>query len=83
MARVGLAIVFVFFGGLKFSSHSMYVRIFAQIGFGQWFRYVTGVIEIAGAVAFWLLHRNGFAALVPGALLVATAYIGRADMARG
>ena len=28
----------------------MWLRIFDQIGFGQWFRYFTGVVEIAGAL---------------------------------
>ena len=28
----------------------MWVRLFAQIGFGQWFRYFTGAMQIAGAL---------------------------------
>lgn len=103
LARVALAIIFAFFGALKFLPHSMYVRIFAQIGFGEWFRYFTGVVEIgsaglllirgmvlvgalllcctmAGAVSFWLLYRNVIAAVVPGVLLIATAYVGLVSM---
>ena len=36
------------------------VQLFDQIGFGQWFRYVTAIVEIIGAAA---LIYPGFAAL--------------------
>ena len=26
------------------------MRFFSQVGLGQWFRYVTGIVEMAGAV---------------------------------
>src|SRR5580704_1650092 len=48
--RVALAIVFVAVGALKFAAHSVYVRIFEEIGLGQWFRYLTGVMEVGGGV---------------------------------
>jgi uncharacterized membrane protein YphA (DoxX/SURF4 family) len=50
--RIFLAAAFLFFGLLKFreGDGSLYVRIFELIGFGQWFRYFTGVVEVAGAV---------------------------------
>lgn len=44
LPRVALAIIFSLVGALKFSEHSVYVRIFESIGLGQWFRYLTGVI---------------------------------------
>ena len=105
LPRVALAIVFVLFGALKFAAHSMYVRIFDEIGLGQWFRYFTGVTEIggavlllipgaafvgfillgctmAGAVSFWIFNHNAFAALIPGALLLAIIGFGRAEVVR-
>ena len=48
--RAALAIVFVAVGALKFAAHSVYVRIFDEIGLGQWFRYLTGVMEVGGGV---------------------------------
>ena len=52
MFRAAIALVFVLEGTEKFSSdpHSSWVRLFQQIGVGQWFRYVTGVVEVLGAV---------------------------------
>jgi putative oxidoreductase len=50
--RGGIAVLFVFFGAQKFSSDagSEWVKIFQQIGFGQWFRYFTGVVEVVGGL---------------------------------
>jgi uncharacterized membrane protein YphA (DoxX/SURF4 family) len=50
LLRVAIALAFLSFGSQKFASTGMWVSIFAQIGFGQWFRYATGAIQIAGAV---------------------------------
>ena len=47
--RVCLALVFVAAGLDKFLG-PMWVRVFTDIGFGQWFRYFTGVVELLGGV---------------------------------
>lgn len=63
-------LAFVAFGYDKFdaSPRGEWVPLFAKIGFGQWFRYATGVIEIAGGVLF-LFPRTCLAGAV---LLVCT-----------
>jgi uncharacterized membrane protein len=66
--RVLLAVVFLFEGIDKFSERRLWVRIFEQIGFGQWFRYFTAVVEVAGALML-LIPR---ATLVGVGLLVCT-----------
>ena len=48
--RVALAVVFVSIGRDKFDAHSMWPALFARIGFGQWFRYVTGTLQISAAL---------------------------------
>ena len=48
--RVALAGVFLMIGRSKFSSQSVYVDIFRQIGFGVWFRYLTGAMQITGSI---------------------------------
>ena len=58
--RVFLALVFVAAGLDKFLG-AMWVRVFNDIGFGQWFRYVTGIVEVLG----------GCLLLVPRATVVA------------
>ena len=66
--RLLLAALFLFEGIDKFSERRLWVRIFEQIGIGQWFRYVTGVVEVAGAVLL-LIPR---ATLIAVGLLVCT-----------
>lgn len=48
----GLAVLAYFgAGAAKLAGVPMMVDVFNRVGFGQWFRYLTGVLEIGGAVA--------------------------------
>jgi uncharacterized membrane protein YphA (DoxX/SURF4 family) len=58
--QVLLAAVFLAAAGAKLASVPMLVQVFDQIGVGQWFRFVTAIVEIAGAIALLV---PGFAAL--------------------
>ena len=48
--KVILALAFLVFGSFKLSGAPMMVHEFDVIGLGQWFRYFTGGIEVAGAL---------------------------------
>ena len=48
--QILLALVFAAAGGSKLAAVSAMVDMFAAIGAGQWFRVVTGSIEVTGAV---------------------------------
>jgi putative oxidoreductase len=50
LLRAGVALLFISVGSNKFAAHSPWIQIFAQLGFGQWFRYFTGVLQIGGGV---------------------------------
>jgi putative oxidoreductase len=39
------------------------VEMFANIGIGQWFRYVVGALEVAGAAGVLVPRVSGLAAL--------------------
>jgi putative oxidoreductase len=58
-----LAAAFAAAGGAKLASAQPMVAAFDMIGFGQWFRYLTGLIEITGAAALLVPAFAGFAAL--------------------
>ena len=45
------------------------VQLFAAIGIGQWFRYLTGALEIAGAVGLFVPALAPFAALLLAAVM--------------
>ena len=63
--RLGAAAIFVGVGVTKFESHSMWVRMFADIGFGVWFRYFTGSIQVLGGLLL-LMRRTAAAGAVLG-----------------
>ena len=46
-----VAAAFFAAGTAKLAGADYMVELFNEIGVGQWFRYVTGVVEVAGALA--------------------------------
>lgn len=48
------ALAFLVAGGSKLASAPTMVEMFAKIGAGQWFRYLTGGLEVFGAVALFV-----------------------------
>jgi putative oxidoreductase len=46
-----VATMFFAVGAAKLAGADYMVELFNDIGLGQWFRYVTGVVEVIGAVA--------------------------------
>ena len=79
LLRILVAVLFVLFGLGKFNGdpRGEWFRIFARIGFGQWFRLATGWIELIGGLMF-LLPGTARLAAVPLAATMIGAMI--ADM---
>ena len=48
--RILVAALFLFAAYAKLSGQKMMVEEFGTVGLGQWFRYFTGVMQIAGGV---------------------------------
>ena len=70
--RILAAVVFLAAGSAKLAGVPMMVGIFDQIGIGQWFRVVTGLVEVAGAIAIIVPASAAFG----GLLLAATMFFG-------
>lgn len=49
-----LSLAFAAAGFAKLTGAEMMVATFDAIGWGQWFRYVTGGIEVGSAVLLWV-----------------------------
>jgi putative oxidoreductase len=59
-----LALMFAMAAGFaKVGGDAAMVEMFATIGVGQWFRYLVGALEIAGALGVLVLRLSGLAAL--------------------
>ena len=52
--RIFLTLVFVGAGGAKLAGVDMMVAVYETLGVGQWFRYVTGIVEVGSALLLWL-----------------------------
>lgn len=71
LLQVLAGLAFLAAGSTKLAGAEMHVETFDDIGIGQWFRYLTGILEVVGALlvffprtAFW------------GALLLSCVMIG-------
>lgn len=61
-----LAAAFVAAGSAKLAGVPYMVELFNQIGVGQWFRVVTGIVEVTGAIAL----------VFPGLASIGAAWLG-------
>src|SRR6266508_2383138 len=66
-----LALVFVNASWAKLMGTPDFVALFTAVGVGQWFRYVTGILELTGAVLILLPKTRRI-----GAALLATVMLG-------
>ena len=62
--QIVLAATFLFAGGSKLIGAPAMVALFNAIGWGQWFRYLTGAIEISAAVALLIPSASVFGAIL-------------------
>ena len=64
VTQIALAAMFLLAGATKLVGAPAMVNLFAAIGLGQWFRYVTGAIEISAAVALLIPSAAPFGAIL-------------------
>ncbi len=50
LTQIALAGMLILAGGLKLAGVPVMVALFDAIGIGQWFRYLTGALEVAGSI---------------------------------
>jgi putative oxidoreductase len=66
-----VAVVFLFAGAAKLAGAAQAVQMYDAIGWGQWFRYLTGAIEVGSAILLLVPPL-----VVLGALLLACTMVG-------
>jgi putative oxidoreductase len=69
--QIAAAAMFLMVGYLKLSGSEQMVGLYQAIGIGQWFRYLTGSLEVAGAILLLIPRTSGL-----GALLLASVMVG-------
>jgi uncharacterized membrane protein YphA (DoxX/SURF4 family) len=78
--------MFLLAGSLKLSGNPMMVQLFDAIGVGQWFRYLTGAIEVVGAVmllvpSFAVYGAAALAVTMVGAIITHLVIVGGSPVA--
>jgi putative oxidoreductase len=64
VVQVLMALMFVFASAIpKLVGERTAVESFTEIGAGQWFRYLVGVLELAGGIGLLIPRLSGLAAL--------------------
>jgi putative oxidoreductase len=64
VGQIALAAMFLFSGGSKLVGSPAMVALFDAIGWGQWFRYLTGAIEMSAAIALLIPSVSVFGAML-------------------
>ena len=62
--QIAAAGMFLNVGFLKLSGNPQLVSLFQAIGLGQWFRFLTGSLEVAGAILLLIPRASGLGALM-------------------
>ena len=70
IAELALGMLFVVAGVVKLSGMPLMVELFASLGFGQWLRYVTALVELAGGALLIAGHLEYLAAMALAAIMV-------------
>ena len=73
--RILAAATFFIAGGAKLAGVPAMVGIFESIGIGQWFRIVTGIVEICGSIAILLPATAAFGGLLLAVTMLTAALV--------
>jgi putative oxidoreductase len=64
--RISAGLLFLAVGLAKFQSRSIWVQLFADIGLGDWFRYLTGTLQCIAGLLLLVPRTTTFGAALAG-----------------
>ena len=64
LVKILLSLAFLSAGAFKIIGAEQMVGMYEMIGWGQWFRYLTGLIEVIAVVLIWLPNKQVFGAVL-------------------
>ena len=65
-----VALTFLGAGAAKLAGAAVMVDLFAKVGLGQWFRYFTGLLEVAAGIGLLISRYAFYAAVLLGMVMV-------------
>ena len=65
-----VSLAFLAAGGGKLAGTAVMVEMFDKVGLGQWFRYFTGLLEVAGAIGLLMSRYALYAAVLLAVVMV-------------
>jgi putative oxidoreductase len=77
LPRVAVGVLFVFIGYTKFNDdpRGEWYQVFERIGLGQWFRYFTGVVQIAGGILITVRRTRTVGTAMLACTMVGAAFV--------
>ncbi|MEO5928353.1 MAG: DoxX family protein [Candidatus Kapaibacterium sp.] len=70
IAQILLAAMFIFSGFHKVSGDPIMIGVFEKVGMGQWFRYLTGGLELLAGIGLLIPRFAGISAVVLAVVMV-------------
>src|SRR6267143_428738 len=72
-----VALAFIGAGGSKLAGAAAMVELFDKVGLGQWFRYFTGLLEVAAGIGLLISRYAFYAAVLLAIVMVGSTRQGR------
>ena len=73
--RISAGLLFLTVGAYKFNAHGYWVKLFGEIGLGDWFRYLTGTMQVAGGILFFVRRTVLAGAFLTGCTMVGAIFV--------
>src|SRR5262245_24881933 len=68
--RIAAGVLFILLGMAKFRADGYWAKLFNEIGFGDWFRYLAAVMQLTGGLLFLHPRTTLAGAVITGATMV-------------
>jgi uncharacterized membrane protein YphA (DoxX/SURF4 family) len=73
--RLSAGVLFLTVGIEKLETESYWVKLFAEIGLGNWFRYLTGALQILGGLLLLVPRTTRAGAFLAGCTMAGAVFV--------
>jgi uncharacterized membrane protein YphA (DoxX/SURF4 family) len=68
--RIAAGVLFILLGAAKLRANGYWAKLFTEIGFGEWFRYLAATMQLAGGALFLIPRTTVAGAVITGATML-------------